>query len=134
MTKVMVFGVFDGLHAGHRALFAEARQCGDHLIAVVTPDTIVKMLKGHAPKYNLSERFAHLEAEDGVSEVATGDERLGEWGVIKKYQPDIIVLGYDQNILKDELEQYIKNNNLKIELKVASSFEPNKYHSSLINK
>ena len=130
----MVFGVFDGLHEGHKAFLKEARSYGGELIAVVARDEIVAELKGHKPQYDIAERLTHLEADDSVSEVAIGDGQLGDWDVLKKYRPDIIVLGYDQSALKSELEQYIEKNNLKIEIKVASSFEPNKYHSSIINK
>lgn len=37
-NRVMVFGVFDGLHPGHRAFLRQARKKGDKLIVVVARD------------------------------------------------------------------------------------------------
>jgi FAD synthetase len=134
MLKVMVFGVFDGLHQGHRALLKEAKTYGEYLIVVVAQNAIVQQLKGHAPKYDVAERLAHLEMEDGVDEVVIGDAKLSSWEVVDKYQPDILVFGYDQMIMKEDFEKNLDKLRVKPELKVASSFEPNKYHSSIINK
>jgi len=134
MKKVMVFGVFDGLHDGHRAMLKEAKGYGDYLIVVVAQDHIVKHLKGHLPKINLAERMIHLQEEDYVDEVVIGDAELSVWEVVKKYQPDVIALGYDQNLLKEDLEKHLPQLGLKPEIKVMKSFEPNIYHSSLLNQ
>ncbi|MBI2075335.1 MAG: adenylyltransferase/cytidyltransferase family protein [Candidatus Harrisonbacteria bacterium] len=134
MKKVMVFGVFDGMHEGHKAFLREAKKFGEHLIAVVAPNHIVEHLKGYLPEIDIAERMAHLEAEDGVGEVAVGDEKLSGWEVIKKYQPDVIALGYDQEALKADLEKNIHQLGYHPEIKVMSSFEPNIYHSSLLKK
>ncbi len=130
----MIFGVFDGLHEGHRALIREARALGDYLIVVIARDSIVKQLKSHDPKYSAAERIAHLETADGVDEVAIGDAELSSWGIVDKYQPDIIVFGYDQTLMREDFEKNIDKLQTKPIIKVASSFEPNKYHSSIINK
>src|SRR3954463_1039918 len=96
MKKVMVFGVFDGVHVGHRAFFLEARKHGNYLIAVLTQDHIVERLKLRLPKKNFAERFDNLKKEDIVDEIVIGDAELGMYEVIKKYKPDVIALGYDQ--------------------------------------
>lgn len=134
MRKVMVFGVFDGIHEGHRMLFRQAKKEGDYLIAVATPDHIVQHLKGHLPKFNIAERLAHLEEADGVDEVVIGDKELGTWEIVKKYQPEVIALGYDQEALKLNLEANYAKLGCKPAVKVMQSYEPNQYHSSILNK
>ncbi len=129
----MVFGVFDGMHEGHRAFFREAKMQGDYLIAVVSPDEHVERLKGHLPGVNLAKRFAALEREDGVNEVVIGDEELGSWAVVKKYRPEIIALGYDQTMLKVHLESALPQFDWHPIVKIMNSFEPNRYKSSLLS-
>lgn len=130
----MVFGVFDGIHEGHRDMFKEAKSCGDYLIAVLPQDHIVKHLKGHLPAINFKERMAHLQEEDFVDEVVAGDSELGTWGVIKKHRPEVIAVGYDQTALKQSLEVNFSKIGYRPEIKVMQSFEPNVYHSSLLKK
>lgn len=134
MKKVMVFGVFDGVHEGHRHFLKEARALGNSLIVAVAQDHIVLHLKGHLPKLNLSERFAHLKEEDGVDEVVIGDHKLSSWEVVEKYKPDIIALGYDQKLLREDLEMHVKEFDWPLELKEISAYEPNIYHSSLLEE
>ncbi|MDO8584596.1 MAG: adenylyltransferase/cytidyltransferase family protein [bacterium] len=134
MKKVMVFGVFDGIHEGHKALLKEARAFGEYLIAVVAQDHIVEHLKGHLPKVDVGERLAHLEAEDSVDEVVIGDRELSSWEVVKKYQPDVIALGYDQALLREDLEKNIEQLGYVPEIVEIAGFEPNINHSSLLHK
>jgi cytidyltransferase-like protein len=129
MVKVMVFGTFDGIHEGHRAMFKEAKKHGDYLIAVVAQNHIVQHLKGYLPKLDLAERIAHLEAEDGVDEVVIGDAKLGTWEVVKKYRPDVIACGYDQNDLKKDLEANLPKLGYNPRVVLLSAYEPNVYHS-----
>lgn len=129
----MVFGVFDGLHEGHKAFFEEAKIHGDYLVAVVTQDALVEQLKGKRPVKDVGERFADLEALDGVDEVAIGDAELGVYDVVLKYRPDVIALGYDQTTLKKDIEANYKKFDWKPKIVVLSAFEPNRYHSSLLN-
>ena len=130
MKKVMIFGTFDGLHEGHRAFFKEASAQGDYLIAVVAQDHIIQHIKGHLPQLNLAERFDHLKKEDEVDEVVIGDSKSGTWGVLKKYKPDIIALGYDQGVLRQDLEANLKELDWQPIIKIMPAYEPNKYHSS----
>ena len=134
MAKVMVFGAFDGLHAGHRALLREAKTFGDYLVVVVAQNAIISRLKGHNPKYDIGERLAYLQAENGVNEVVAGDARLSTSEVVKKHKPDVVVFGYDQVLMKEDFEGRLDKLGVKPIIKVASSFEPSKYHSSIINK
>ncbi len=133
MKKIMVFGSFDGIHDGHRAFFKEARSHGDYLIAVLAQDHIIEHLKGRAPKLNLTERFEHLNKEDGVDEVVIGDKELSAWEVVQKYQPEIIAVGYDQTLLREDLEKHLVRLGVQPDIKVMSAYEPDIYHSSKLH-
>lgn len=130
----MVFGVFDGIHEGHRSLFKQAKKLGDYLIAIVAQDHIVEHLKGHLPERNLAERFEHLKKEDGIDEAVIGDKELSTWEVVERYRPDVIALGYDQTVLKEDLEKNLKRLGVKPEIKVLKAYESETHHSSLLNK
>src|SRR3989338_6946874 len=65
MRKVMVFGAFDGIHAGHRAFFNEARHHGDYLMAVVAQNHIIEHLKGHLPEIDITRRSSPWATTSG---------------------------------------------------------------------
>ncbi len=128
----MVFGSFDGIHEGHRAFLKEAKSQGDYLIAVVAQDDVIEHLKGHLPKINFSQRIAEIEKEDGVDKVVVGDSELGVYNVVKEHHPDIIALGYDQALLKEDLEKNMGKIGYRPEIRTMKAFEANTYHSSLL--
>lgn len=128
----MIFGSFDRLHAGHRFLFKQAKELGDYLIAVAAQDHVIKQLKNYPPRFNISQRLEDLKKEDNINEVIIGDSDLSTWAVVKKYQPDIIALGYDQVDLKADLEKNLSSLEYQPEIKVLEAYQPEIYHSSLL--
>ncbi len=130
---MMVFGTFDGLHEGHRAFLREARDHGDYLVAVVTPDHAVKSLKGREPRLDIHRRMEELRRED-VDEVILGDADLNAWEVIDSRKPDVIALGYDQTELKKALEEHLEHQRRRPEIVVLSPYRADKFHSSVLNK
>ncbi len=134
MKTVMVFGVFDGVHEGHRALFRQARERGDRLIVAVAQDDAVKGLKGSAPRHSLEERMALVQAESLVDEAVPGDAALGTYGVIKAHAPDVIALGYDQRALAADLFMKRGALGLSFDVFIAAAHEPDKYHNSILRK
>ena len=133
MRKVMVFGVFDGVHEGHRHFFREAKKIGDYLIAVVAADEVAKALKRKSPKKDISERIAEIEEEIEIDEVLVGDEEMGSWEIVKKVRPHVIAVGYDQKEMKKNLENSMDDFNWFIEIETISAHKPEKYHSSLLD-
>ena len=142
MRKVLVFGVFDGIHDGHRAFFAGAKKHGNHLIVAVAQDHIVEYLKGHLPQRNLARRIDDLRKESAVDEVALGDAELGTYEVVKKCKPHVVALGYDQQALKEDLKSRLKKFDPFDKLRagwrpkivVMKAHEPHKYKSSILNR
>ncbi|NQV11882.1 adenylyltransferase/cytidyltransferase family protein [Candidatus Uhrbacteria bacterium] len=135
MRRVMVFGTFDGVHDGHRHLFREALGRGDELFVVVARDEHVLELKGHLPNNLIAERLEALECESEVSEVILGDEELGSYEVIIDHEPELILLGYDQDELQADLKIWLKEQNLtNIALETGSAHMPEIFKSSFLSQ
>ena len=131
MKTVLVFGVFDGIHEGHRAFLRQARALGDYLVAVVAQDSVVRRLKGHLPGKNIAERIGALRADGSIDEAVAGDEQLGSYEAAKKYRPAVIALGYDQRDLKKDLKTRLAHFDWKPRIVVLEPHEPEKCHSSI---
>ena len=123
--KVLVFGTFDLLHPGHRYFLKQAKQRGDYLVVVVARDENVKKIKSKLPKDSEKKRKQNLEALNYIDEVYLGHRDLRKkqkW--LKKIKPDIVCLGYDQEV----------NFRSKcVDVEKIKSFHPNKYKSSLLS-
>ncbi len=103
---VLVFGTFDILHIGHIDLFKQAIKHGNTLVVVLARDKRVKQIKGSAPIHSEMERKEILEHIDIINKVYLGDES-DVYKVIKDISPDVIALGYDQQVFTDKLEEKI---------------------------
>jgi len=133
MKRVLVFGTFDGLHPGHINFFEQAKARGDCLIAVVARDITVNQVKGRFPKRSELLRLKAVKQCKLIDQAVLGE--LGNpYAVIKKINPNIIALGYDQNSFTANLPEYIKKENLKIEIIRLRAYCPKTCKSSLINK
>jgi FAD synthetase len=133
MKKVMVFGTFDIFHKGHENFLKQARRKGDFLLVVVARDKTVAKIKKQKTRNKEQKRKRILENSHLVDKVILGN--LGDkYAIIKKYQPDIIYLGYDQKAyvdkIKDKLLEYGLEKTKIIRLK---PFHPEKYKSSKLS-
>lgn len=130
MKKVIVFGTFDLLHPGHVYVLNEARKHGDYLVAVVARDETVEKIKGKVPRNNQEIRLKNLEKlhlADTVRLGNTGDK----FKILDEEKPDVIILGYDQEIDLNKLEERKPKHAVIIRL---DSFHPEKYKSSLLTE
>lgn len=132
-VKVMVFGVFDGIHDGHRFFLTEAQYYGTDLTIVVTLDDTVKWLKEVSPQFPLTTRIKNLEKEYPRATVIPGDGKSNVWNVIKEHTPDVIVLGYDQNRMEKALYDMQLKFGFEIK-KVEKNFKGKTLHSSLLRE
>jgi FAD synthetase len=133
MIRVLVFGTFDGVHEGHRNMLRQAKELGDYLVVVVAPDNVVAEIKGRVCVRRSGERIQGVRDEHIADEVVLGDKLLDNWSVLKKYKPDIIALGYDQDELKAALAAHFENSEKKPKLVILKAFKPDQYKSSLLN-
>ena len=133
--KILIFGVFDGIHDGHLHFINEAKKHGDHLVAVVARDSVVEELKGKLPEETEVERIESLLKIPEIDFVLLGDPHISTYNVLKEVKPDIIFLGYDQTALKKDLDKKIKTKELsEMEIIVGVSHKPDELHSSIIKK
>ena len=132
---VTIFGVFDGIHDGHRYLINEARKEGDRLVAIVARDSTVEKLKNKKPLHDETTRIAYLLEVPEIDMVLLGDPDEGAYNVLKEVKPDVVYLGYDQSDLSDSINKAIKSKILpKIELKLGKPYKADQLKSSILNK
>ncbi|NQV89764.1 MAG: adenylyltransferase/cytidyltransferase family protein [Parcubacteria group bacterium] len=101
--RVLVFGTFDGLHPGHVFFLRKAKTKGDELVVAVARDKHVQILKDKRPNNIEEKRRLAVEGQACVSQALLSDLELGEFEILKKVAPDLIVLGYDQVELEEAL-------------------------------
>ena len=131
--KVIVFGTFDGVHEGHRDFFRQAAQHGD-ITAVVARDNIVEQLKKRGAQYSEDERLWSVKEEKYITNAVFGDTELSVYRVIEEIDPDIICLGYDQNVLKEDVRLWVRENRKDVQLIQMKPYYPEKYHTSIKKK
>jgi FAD synthetase len=130
-TKVMLFGTFDIIHAGHRNMFQQAKTYGNFLIVSIAREQNIVKIKGTAPRNSEQTRLAQMQKEPLVNKCFLG-EVIDPFAVIKREKPDIIALGYDQqHTLAKQLPQKLKAMGLPhIKIVRLASYHPETYKSS----
>lgn len=130
--RVLVFGTFDLLHAGHASLFSQARALGSEddpveLHAVIARDATVEKLKGRAPEHDENERMRRVS--DYVDAVHLGS--LGDkYAVIETVRPDVIALGYDQTHFLDRLPEELEKRGLHPRIVRLEAHDPDRFKTS----
>jgi len=127
---IIGFGSFDGFHEGHRYFINELKKRGERVVIIVPPDEVIEHIKKRKPRYSLKERINFVQKEYPDIKIVVGDSTLGNWGILKKYNPDIVGIGYDQRDLKSALEN--SNINPLPKIVIIDSFQPEKYKSSIV--
>lgn len=131
---VTIFGVFDGIHDGHRAFIAEARAHGEKLVAIVARDFEVEKLKGKTPQLDEVTRIKNLLEVPDIDQVFLGDAEQGTYKTVQEIKPDTIFLGYDQQALFDSISEAIEKGILPdVELVYGKPHKGDTLHSSLLN-
>lgn len=131
---VVIFGVFDGVHEGHRKFIGQAKEQGAKLVAIVARDESVKRIKNKIPINNEKDRLNTVSKIEEIDLVFLGDKEQGVYDVLKAINPDIIFLGYDQIDLYNDLIEKIEKGFLpQIELIIGEAYQPEKFHSSILN-
>lgn len=104
---VLLFGCFDGLHAGHQFILAQAKRLGKKMIVVLAPDAVIPLLKNKIPRFTQQERKQALEREGDI-EVILGDTSMGTYTVLQQIQPRCILFGYDQERLQEDVAAWYR--------------------------
>lgn len=134
LSRIMVFGTFDMIHAGHEHFFSQARALMEHpyLIVSVARDMVVKHIKGAMPRNNECVRLRAIADHYLVDEAVLGDED-GYIAHITELRPDIIALGYDQSgEYVEHLERDLMRAGLATRVVRLEAHRPDIYKTSLL--
>ncbi|OGY79253.1 MAG: hypothetical protein A3B74_00150 [Candidatus Kerfeldbacteria bacterium RIFCSPHIGHO2_02_FULL_42_14] len=131
MKRVLVFGTFDGIHAGHRFLFQKALEFGDKLFVVVALDETVRRVKGRMPCWSQTERLDLVQKEPCVFKALLGYPG-DKYRVIEEIQPHVICLGYDQKTFVDGLPEALEIRNISVRIVRLDAFYPEQFKSSIL--
>jgi FAD synthetase len=115
-TRVLAFGTFDIVHAGHAKYLEESRKLGGkeaELIVVIARDSTVKSIKGREPIFSEDERRYLVESLKPVDKAILGYEGEDRLKVVEDFKPDVIALGYDEKPSEDYLKKELKARGLK---------------------
>jgi len=131
LKVVLTGGVFDIIHLGHVNTLRTSKKEADILVVVVASDKMVESSKGRPPLNNQVNRMKLLEELMIVDIVAKGDPDSSKFlDSVTEYEPDTIVLGYDQSSTEEMLLKYLEKSNLQnIEIKKLNSHIPNEKSS-----
>ena len=92
--KVWINGCFDVLHHGHFKLIDYAKSFGGQLKIGIDSDRRVKESKGESrPFHTQNQRIFNLLQIEGVTDIVIFDSDKELSNLIKKYQPDVFVIG-----------------------------------------
>lgn len=125
--KVFVFGTFDVFHLGHQFVLSQACLRGTVFVTVAQDATVLK-IKGSLPRHSLPVRMAAIQAAFPAVKVIAGSTH-NYLESITSHQPDLILLGYDQN-----LPPGITAADLQVPVERLPAFMPETYKSSLFKK
>ena len=131
LKVVLTGGVFDIIHLGHVTTLKTSKKGADVLVVVVASDKMVESSKGRPPLNNQANRMSLLGELMIVDIVAKGDPDSTKFlDSVREYEPDTIVLGYDQTSTEEMLMKYLENSNIRnIEIKKLKSHVPNEKSS-----
>ena len=136
--RVVVFGIFDGVHEGHRDFFQQAlrqaqgkqKKGESELVVIVGRDSIALKIKNKKPRSSEKERIQMVAKEPLVSKAVLGDKELSSYKILEELDPDIICLGYDQQVLREDLNHWIKTQRKDMKIVILKPYHSEIYHSS----
>ena len=129
----MCAGTFDAIHPGHLFYLSEAKKYGDKLIVVVARDETSKTFKGNQPVHNEKERLEAVRMLKIVDKAVLGNQG-NIFNIIEEIKPDVICLGYDQKVQKQQLEDELNKRGIKADVIRIEAYMPNIYKSSKLKK
>ncbi|HMK95207.1 MAG TPA: adenylyltransferase/cytidyltransferase family protein [Candidatus Limnocylindrales bacterium] len=116
---VLASGVFDLLHLGHVKFLEEAKRAGGpdaQLVVIIARDSTVEKTKGRKPIMLEEQRRSLVESLRVVDKAVLGYENFDIGEVIENSKPDVIALGYDQEDMMKQVQDYVKKNKLNVKV------------------
>ena len=132
VKKVMCAGTFDIIHPGHLHYLSESKKYGDKLVVVVARDETSENFKGKKPVHNEKERLEAVRMLKIVDKAVLGNKG-NIFDIIEELKPDVVCLGYDQKVQKQQVEDELDKRGIKAEVIRIGAYKPNVYKSSKLN-
>lgn len=130
---VITFGTFDIVHPGHSYYLSEAKKLWDTLVTIIATDANVLRIKNRPTVHSQETRKNDVQGLGISTIVAIGDEK-DPYLCLRKYSPDIICLGYDQQGFISGLARYLELAKIQIEIVRIPAFQPEKFKSSKLRE
>jgi cytidyltransferase-like protein len=127
----LVFGAFDGLHKGHIALLNFAKSQGGELHVALATDEAIQILKRVQPAHSFEERKEAL-MKTGLVTSILASQPDDNYASIRALKPGQIILGYDQELLRAHLLEWLKEHKLSVQVLTAPAHYPERYKTSLL--
>jgi FAD synthetase len=131
----MVFGTFDGLHAGHLNFLKQAKKITENscLIVSIARDKNVKKIKGQFPRLNEQERMKLLKKCALVDKVVLAGVGNHIPHILREH-PNVIALGYDQSVYVKNLKKDLKDAGLGVKIVRLKPYKASIYKNYLLNE
>lgn len=100
--RVLTIGSFDGVHNGHRRLFAQAGKLGELWVGV-NSDRFYHEYRGYWPVQRQDLRQRQVSYQAGVKRVLLNDGPGAD--LIREVRPDVLAIGPDWMPPRDYLAQ-----------------------------
>lgn len=91
----LTFGAYDLFHEGHLNIFENAKKYCDFLVVCVSTNSYLMKYKGHRSIIPLKTRMRLVQAIRYVDAVDIQSLVFGKKEAIKKYSPDVLLVGSD---------------------------------------
>ena len=129
MKTVLVFGVFDFFHPGHRFFLNAARKLGDRLFVVVARDFTVEVEKKIRPHFSEKVREKEIE-KTGIADRVFLGNRGDKFKIVREIAPEIVALGFDQKCDEQKLREILP----AVEIHRIPPNHPEKFKSTIFRK
>lgn len=110
----MVTGKFNPVHPGHIFLFEKAKKLGDYLVVVVASDETIKRQNGIS-LLDAEDRKKVVESLRIVDKAVIGN-KVDHFKIVIEEKPDILALGYDQEVSEDWLKEKAEKAGLNLKI------------------
>jgi len=130
---VLIFGVFDMLHPGHKYLINEALKLGGILHICLATDEYVKTYKNKKPLNNYLERQNKIKIDFPNVVIHQGDTEIGQWSIFKQITPNVVIFGYDQLELMNAVKDYYTNKLITVDCIILPAYKPELYKTSFFS-
>jgi cytidyltransferase-like protein len=129
MKTVITFGAFDIVHDWHRYYLQEAKKYWDRLITIVAKDITIKKVKWKNPLNNENKRVLDVK-NLWIADIVELWHETDMMYAIKKHQPDVVAIWYDQNSFIYDLSEYLTINKIKTSVITIDGYKVDIYKSS----